>query len=1735
MTTTSKKYNYLRRMANVWLAIILFIPSLMIGGTVSAASGWSIIDGSGPGGINVNSAMSAEKPAVAEWNGEIYAAWRERIQTTPAIYQIRVKKFNGSGWVSVDGNHPVTGLNADTTKDTESPALAVYNNALYLSWTEKKTSSIGQIRVKKYDGTSWTSAEGGSLTGLNVDASKNAYGNTMMVYKGELYVAWSEAAQIRVKKYNGTTWTSADGGGAAGLNISPASGAASPVMAVSGDELFVMWSEAISGSTYQLRVKKYDGATWTVADGEAGLNQSNSNHANNPSATVINDVLYVAWAEPTGGRYSTDDQVRVKKFEGGVWSSMDGGGQYGINVNGGARTFTVKLAALNDELYAVWSENSGEWASGVPVFKIRVKKYDGTAWVSAESGRIGLNVYNTQTATSPSVTAMNGALYAVWDESDRTTVKIRAARFTLPPAPSVNSVTVSPVTASIQQGGSRQLTAVVDAVGEAPSTVTWSSSDTSGKVAVSAAGQVTAAADATPGEYTITAASTHDNSKTGTAKITVTYKPAVTSVSVNPVTASLKQGESTQLTATVAAVGGASTAVTWSSSNAGKVAVSAAGKVTVAADAAPGVYTITAASAYDNSKSAAAVITVSYAPAINSVSVSPAAASLMQGESRQLTGTVEAVGGAATTLTWASSDTGNKVAVSSTGNVTVAPDAVPGDYTITAASAADTTKTGTSVITVTYAPAVYGVTVSPVSAGIMQGAGRQLQASVDVVGGAPTDVIWSSSDTSGKVTVSSTGDVTVAPDAVPGDYTITATSSADSGKAGTATVTVTYAPAIHGISVNPESASVKQGESRQLTATVDAVGGALTTVLWSSSDTSNKVSVDVTGKVSVASDAVPGDYTITVASTADPSRTATAAIKVTYAPAVLSITVSPVSASVMQGESRQLAATVVTVGGAAETVTWSSSDATNKVTVSATGYVTVAADAVPGDYTITAISTADSSKKGNATITVTAAPTYTIAPIKDRTLWSLQLGYGSGTQETITIPVQHTGTGDLADLSAALGGNDADAFVILTQPASGLGAGDETSFTLRAKDGLPAGTYTAEVTITAEHMLPVTFKVTQAVNLPDAPANPRNLTAEGGDREVTLNWETEPEVKQYRIYMATDADPDHRVEVAADASSPFTLPGLVNGTTYYFVVKAENPGGLSGASNLVSATPSTVPGAPADVTAAPGDGQAVVSFTAPADNGGSPVTGYEVTVLPGGKKVTGSASPVTITGLSNGTSYTFTVKAINGTGPSAESAESGAVVPAASTPPTTPATPVPSDTPATPSPTTGPATPAPTMALPTPAPTSAPVASGPPATPDPSGVDVLVNGKAENAGQAAVSRRDGQTALTIVIDQQKLNDRLKAEGQHAVVTIPINQTYDVFVGELTGAMIRLMEDYQAVLEFRTGQASYTVPAGLIHIGEIAAQVGATAALQDIKVQIEIAAPVSAELDIVERAAAGDGLTLVAQPLNFTVNAVYGDKISEIRNFDAYVERTIAIPDGVDPNKITTGVVVEPDGSVRHVPTKVRQNNGRYEAQINSLTNSTYAVVWHPLQFADVADHWGKDAVNDMGSRMVVEGIGGGNFNPNQAVTRAEFAAIVVRGLGLRVENRDTVFSDVQAENWFSGAVHTAHAYGLIDGFKDGTFRPDDRITREQAMVIVARAMTITGLKGSLEAELSEAALQKFDDGTLVSSWARSGVTDSVWSGLVQGRSQSLLVPGGQITRAEAAAIMQRLLQKSDLI
>ncbi|ETT50300.1 cell wall/surface repeat protein, partial [Paenibacillus sp. FSL R7-269] len=414
-------------------------------------------------------------------------------------------------------------------------------------------------------------------------------------------------------------------------------------------------------------------------------------------------------------------------------------------------------------------------------------------------------------------------------------------------------------------------------------------------------------------------------------------------------------------------------------------------------------------------------------------------------------------------------------------------------------------------------------------------------------------------------------------------------------------------------------------------------------------------------------------------------------------------------------------------------------------------------------------------------------------------------------------------------------------------------------------------------------------------------------------------------------------------------------------------------------------------------------------------------------------------------------------------------------------------------------------------------------------------VIVLVNGKEENAGKATTTTTGNVRTTTIAVDPARLQAKLDAEGNGAVVTIPMMLDSNVIVGELSGQMIKNMENMAATLVLQTSKGSYTLPASEVNIAALAARLGNGAKLDDITLRITISDASAAMNQVVSAAAGRDGLTLAAPALDFTVTASSGTSTVELNRFNAYVSRTVALPQGVNPNRLTTGIVVDPDGTVRHVPTRIILKEGKYYAEINSLTNSTYSVVWHPLTFADVEKHWAKNAVNDMGSRLVINGVNESTFNPNADITRAEFAAIIVRGLGLKLGEGAAKFADVPASSWYAAAVGAASEAGLINGFEDGTFRPGDRITREQAMNIIAKAMKLTGLAEQTGAVDTAGVLAAFTDASRTGAWAKDSLALAASAGLITGRGGNKLEAQANVTRAEVAVLIQRLLQKSKLI
>jgi hypothetical protein len=358
----------------------------------------------------------------------------------------------------------------------------------------------------------------------------------------------------------------------------------------------------------------------------------------------------------------------------------------------------------------------------------------------------------------------------------------------------------------------------------------------------------------------------------------------------------------------------------------------------------------------------------------------------------------------------------------------------------------------------------------------------------------------------------------------------------------------------------------------------------------------------------------------------------------------------------------------------------------------------------------------------------------------------------------------------------------------------------------------------------------------------------------------------------------------------------------------------------------------------------------------------------------------------------------------------------------------------------------------------------------------------------------------------------------------------VSANFDSVAGVLNGKTLAIMKEKNAVLEINAGGAIYRLPTNEINIEELSEALGQNPNLEDIQIKVGIKNCTEGTLQIMQDTADQNNYQILVRPLDFTVTCTHEDQEFEITRFNGYIERRIAIPEGIDPNKITTGIVLNQDGTFTHVPTRITVIDGKAYAVINSLTNSTYSVIYNPIKVAAVENHWSKVYVNDIASRLVIENPQA--YTPDGEITRGEFAEYITKALGLYRKGVAEAgkFIDVDKSNEFADAITIASNNDIINGYPDGTFRPEATITREEAMTMYAKAMDIAGLKGK---ELNR--ITKYLDKDNVAKWAYEFVKKTIDAGVFNGRTQETIDPQGTFTYAEAATAIRSMLIEAGLI
>ena len=391
---------------------------------------------------------------------------------------------------------------------------------------------------------------------------------------------------------------------------------------------------------------------------------------------------------------------------------------------------------------------------------------------------------------------------------------------------------------------------------------------------------------------------------------------------------------------------------------------------------------------------------------------------------------------------------------------------------------------------------------------------------------------------------------------------------------------------------------------------------------------------------------------------------------------------------------------------------------------------------------------------------------------------------------------------------------------------------------------------------------------------------------------------------------------------------------------------------------------------------------------------------------------------------------------------------------------------------------------------------------------------VIVDGESHNIGS---STTEGDKT-TITVDQKELQNQIDNAGKGSEVYIPVGSNSSTTVEtQLTVSNLETMAKKEMSLIISVGDVKTEIPSGGVNTKNILSQLE-----QPDGAKVPISVTIT---QISGESLAGNNQ--VGHGIQVALTAQYNGKTTDVGNLTQYMGTTLAITPE-QARQVTTAMAYGADGTTHHVPTNVYEKDNQWYVTISGFAGETYALVHNTTAFSDVNGTWFAQAAAEMAGRAIVTGRPGGEFAGTAAITRGEFAVMIARAMGLPAVTGTISYSDVGQDAWYFGSLCATSAYGITMGNGDGTYRPEDYITREEAMAIIQRAAQVAQFQGASK------SYDNYEDAVAVSPWARAAVEMNVGSGLILGY-EGQLRPADNITRGETATVLLRLLQKSNLI
>lgn len=371
-----------------------------------------------------------------------------------------------------------------------------------------------------------------------------------------------------------------------------------------------------------------------------------------------------------------------------------------------------------------------------------------------------------------------------------------------------------------------------------------------------------------------------------------------------------------------------------------------------------------------------------------------------------------------------------------------------------------------------------------------------------------------------------------------------------------------------------------------------------------------------------------------------------------------------------------------------------------------------------------------------------------------------------------------------------------------------------------------------------------------------------------------------------------------------------------------------------------------------------------------------------------------------------------------------------------------------------------------------------------------------------------------------------LPEHLQALGDLAVsLTLPQGKNRVELGKELFGRLDG------KVLNVESGESRLTIPAetirDLIGVNGNIQQI-VIIALENGEAKKEQAAGLAKA-----QSAWGGSLTTAGRTLELDLYAVDGTGLKvKPERFAAPVAVTFSYG-GEAPTELV-GVYYwnESTGLPEYVRTTRDAVKGIFTATLEH--SGTYMLLAYDKTYADVpGGHWASPAIRGLTAAHVMEGDDSGRFDPDRAVTRAEFVTLLVRMLELErragvTSAHGTTFADVSPTDFYAPAVEAARKAGIVDGRGVGSFAPDAAITREEMVVLLMRALRFADYGTSSNGEAGSGS--GFTDTAAASQWALQDIESAAAAGWLGGYEDGSFRPQGLATRAEAAQMLWKLSQ-----